>query len=145
MGAGTWRPRDNLAPYLFIIISIFIGYFKPAFGDYHSTYALGPLRKGELAKALGFTEFLSLKTTSWIKHTRQRVARLRRGVFVLHKHGHILLSAPDLEPVLDITTYKDVSTNPGPKDDMKSEKHFPKCAVNNGRQQGLCFGSVKHI
>ena len=27
----------------------------------------------------------------------------------------------------------------------KSEKHLPQCAVNNGRQQGPCFGSVKHI
>ena len=28
--------RLNLATYLFVVISIFIGYFKPAFGDYHS-------------------------------------------------------------------------------------------------------------
>ena len=73
------------------------------------------------------------------------MARLRPGVSVLQKHVYILLSVPDLEPVLDITIYKDVSTNPGPKDDRKSDKHLPKCAVNNGRQQGLCFGSVKHI
>ena len=71
-------------------------------------------------------EFLSLKTTCWIKHTRQQVAWLGRGIFVLHKYGYILLSAPDLEPVFGITIDKDVSINPGPKDDKKSEKHLPK-------------------
>ena len=88
---------------------------------------------------------MQFKQACWTKHTRQWVAQLRHGIFVLHKHGYILLISPDFEPVLDITIYKAISTNPGPEDDRKSEKHLLKCAVHNGRQQDQCFGSAKHI
>ena len=143
--APNMTARLKLALYISIGISIFTKYFNSSFGDSYSGDIPGPFVKGRFEKPDGFTEILPLTSTCpRIKFTRRPAARLRIGIFALSKHGYTPLSASDLEPVLDLTIYKDISNNPGLEDDSRA-KNFHKSAIVNPNLQGRCIGTGSHV
>jgi len=142
--APNMAARLKLALYIFTAISIFTKYFKSIFGDSYSGDIPGPIVKGRFEKPDGFTEILPLTSICpRIKFTRRPAARLRIGIFALSKHRYTPLSASDLEPVLDLTIYKDISNNLGPEDNRA--KNFHKSAIVNPNLQGRCIGTGSHV
>ena len=60
-------------------------------------------------------DFLIPPTRQYFKVNIQRIATLGSSRLKWTKHGYMLLSPPDFHPVIDITIYMDVASNPGPE------------------------------
>ena len=62
-------------------------------------------------------------------------SKLRFRQFTWHKHGYISLAVPDLEPVINITIYMDISLNPGPETGSDTVRNLSL----NGRKTPSCI------
>lgn len=108
--------RLNLARLIFIFLTIVPNFLNNKYVLKHQ----GSSEKNfHLEKFDVFQKFLQVFDASFVQpyYLLRRpwsTLRLRRSLFLWSKRGHLRLTKPDWDPVMDLTIHMDISRNPGP-------------------------------